>query len=115
MKHDPKKNELSERRLDRAAKHVTSLWFPINPDLLATIRANFESGIYDREPAALLDTLKKDFALFTFIVKKLVSIASQEGVRSAILDNPAVVLCCINCLPNSLTAEIYCPKFLHSE
>lgn len=88
MKEKSTKNEVASRRLDRAAKHVTTLWFPINPAVLNSIKEGFERGIYDEDPASLLEALKKDFALFTFIVKSLVPIATSERLNSTIQDNP---------------------------
>lgn len=92
MKEKGTKNELSDRRLDRAAKHVTSLWFPINPTVLDSIREGFKRGDYDKDPDSLLEALKKDFALFTLIVKNLMPIASSEGVSSAVKNNPTQLI-----------------------
>jgi hypothetical protein len=92
MKTPPDKKDFSERRLDKASKHVSSLWFPINPKTLASLRENFAKKRYDKSPDALLDDLKKDFALFTFVVKELIPIAINERVDEKIIHNPAELL-----------------------
>jgi hypothetical protein len=87
---DPK--DFSERRLERASKHVATLWFPINPQVLTTMREKFVKGAYDHSPGLLLEDLKKDFALFTFLVKELIPIATAERVANTIVHNPAELL-----------------------
>jgi hypothetical protein len=84
--------EFSRRRLDKATKHVSSLWFPINPTVLTSIRDEFKKGTYEKHPDRLLEDLKKDFALFTFIVKELSSIAAAERFTSASAHNPAELI-----------------------
>ncbi len=84
--------DFSERRLEKATKHVASLWFPINPQTLAVIRAEFNAGTYERNSERLLDDLKKDFALFTFLVKELAPIATAEHVSPLIVENPAELI-----------------------
>jgi hypothetical protein len=84
--------DFSERRLEKATKHVSSLWFPINPQTLTSIREEFGSGTYDRDPERLLEDLKKDFALFTFLVKELSPIATAEQVSPSIVQNPAELI-----------------------
>jgi hypothetical protein len=85
-------NQFSERRLDKATKHVTNLWFPINPSILEEIRERFRNGAFDDRIEALLEALKKDFALFTFIVKELMPVASNERVPRDVTNNPAELL-----------------------
>jgi hypothetical protein len=85
-------DKFSVRRLDRASKHVASLWFPINPEVLASIRKKLALGAYKEQPGNLFDDLKQDFALFTFIVKELVALASKQNVEVHILNNPAELI-----------------------
>jgi hypothetical protein len=82
----------SERRLEKAYKHVSSLWFPINPNHLAMIRDNFNKGSYDNDPDRLFHDLKHDFALFTYIVKELMPLAAQERIEPRIIHNPAALI-----------------------
>jgi hypothetical protein len=84
--------KFSVRRLDRASKHVSSLWFPINPEVLDSIRKKVADGTYQEQPGNLFEDLKQDFALFTFIVKELVAIASKQNVDARILNNPAELI-----------------------
>jgi hypothetical protein len=92
MKQGKTTNEHSERRLDKASKHVTSLWFPVNPDTLAAIREHFAKGTFTQDPERLLDMLKTDFALFTFLVKELVPVAIEHKMSNDIVNNPIELL-----------------------
>jgi hypothetical protein len=82
----------SSRRLDRASKHVSSLWFPINIEVLTKIRHQLCNGTYATKPELLFEDLKQDFALFTFIVKELNVIATKEGIDPQIVHNPVALL-----------------------
>jgi hypothetical protein len=88
MKSYAMHEKFSTRRLDRASKHVSSLWFPINLEVLGSIRQNVQNGSYSDVPQQLFEDLKRDFALFTFVVKELVTIAAQGQVDPRILNNP---------------------------
>ncbi len=92
MKQGKTTNEHSERRLDKASKHVTSLWFPVNPDTLAAIREHFATGTFTRDPERLFDMLKTDFALFTFLVKELVPVAIEHKMSNEVVNNPMELL-----------------------
>lgn len=81
-------NVSSDKRLDRAVNHVSTLWFPINPSVLKTIREGLDEGRYTEDITPLIDELKKDFALFTYVVKELVSQASKESVPTSVSSNP---------------------------
>lgn len=84
--------EPSEKRLDRAAGHVNTHWFPVNPSVLATVRQGLEDGAYDLDISFLIQELKSDFALFTYCVKELVSAGVKEGISPAILSHPIKLL-----------------------
>jgi hypothetical protein len=92
MKHGKPTNEHSERRLDKASKHVTTLWFPVNPETLASIRRHFAKGTFNSDPERLFDMLKTDFALFTFLVKELVPVATEQKMSNEIINNPMELL-----------------------
>lgn len=72
------KGDTNSRRIDRALQHVSKPWFPMNPDVLKRVREGLEQKIYDNNMEGLLEELKSDFALFTFVVKEL----SQKAVLS---------------------------------
>lgn len=78
----------SDKRLDRAVHHVSALWFPINPSVLKTIREGLENGNYGSDLSPLIDELKRDFALFTYVVKELIPIATKENVPASTSSNP---------------------------
>jgi hypothetical protein len=85
-------DNFSARRLDRASKHVSSLWFPINLEVLTGLRRRLHDGTYASKPELLFEDLKQDFALFTFIVKELNSLANKEGLDPQIVNNPVALL-----------------------
>lgn len=68
------------RRLDRAVRHVTQMWFPFNPKSLERIRTSIVDGRYDLEIDSLIDDLKSDPALFSYCIKELSRIARDEKV-----------------------------------
>jgi hypothetical protein len=72
------KGDTNSRRIDRALQHVSKPWFPMNPDVLKRVREGLEQKTYESNMDALLEELKSDFALFTFVVKEL----SQKAVLS---------------------------------
>lgn len=68
------------RRLDRACRHVSDLWFPADQKLLAKLRGVLDT---DESPAALdasLELLEGDFSLFMYAMKELLSILAREGI-----------------------------------
>lgn len=76
------------RRIERALQHVVRPWFPINQDVLTSIRKNLDEGSYTSTPQQLLNDLKADFALFTFVVKELGILGMQEKIPQKILNSP---------------------------
>jgi hypothetical protein len=78
----------SDKRLLRAAKHVTSHWFPINPEVLSAIKNGFNDGSLTEDIEGVLTLLKKDFALFTFVTKELLPIAEKRGAPATLRANP---------------------------
>jgi hypothetical protein len=87
-----KSDRQDNRRIERALQHVVRPWFPINQDVLTTIRANLDSDVYATTPPQLLNDLKGDFALFTFVVKELGIQAMQQKIDSKILNNPVELI-----------------------
>jgi hypothetical protein len=83
-----KSGSSDNRRIERALQHVVRPWFPINQDVLTAIRNNIDSGAYTAAPQQLLNDLKGDFALFTFVVKELGILGMQEKIDAKILNNP---------------------------
>jgi len=87
------KNDGSDnRRIERALQHVVRPWFPINQDVLTSIRKNLEDGAYATAPHHLLNDLKGDFALFTFVVKELGILGMQEKIEKKVLNNPVELI-----------------------
>jgi hypothetical protein len=87
------KNDGSDnRRIERALQHVVRPWFPINQDVLTLIRKNLDEGSYSSAPQQLLNDLKADFALFTFVVKELGILGMQEKLDGKIRNNPVELI-----------------------
>lgn len=82
------KGDSNSRRIDRALQHVSKPWFPMNPDVLKRVREGLDSGTYDTNFDLLLNELKTDFALFTFLVKELSQKAVLENVPPTVISNP---------------------------
>lgn len=86
------KGDANSRRIDRALHHVSKPWFPMNPDVLKRVREGLEQGIYEADFDVLLEELKGDFALFTFVVKELSQRAVVSEQSSSIIGNPIKLL-----------------------
>ena len=82
------KSDGSDRRIDRALQHVVRPWFPINQDVLAIVRKGLSDNSYQKEASKLLNDLKSDFALFTYVVKELGIQGMTEKLEPKILNNP---------------------------
>ena len=82
------KSDGSDRRIDRALQHVVRPWFPINQDVLAIVRKGLSDNSYQKEASKLLNDLKSDFALFTYVVKELGIQGMTENLEPKILNNP---------------------------
>ena len=80
------------RRIERALQHVVRPWFPINQDVLTNIRSKLDSGAYASSQVDLLNDLKGDFALFTFVVRELGIQAMQQKIDAKILNNPVELI-----------------------
>ena len=77
-----------DRRIDRALQHVVRPWFPMNDEVLKTVRSKLDSGSYAADGQELIDDLKGDFALFTFVVREFGILGMQQKIEQAILNNP---------------------------
>jgi hypothetical protein len=73
-------------------QHVVRPWFPINQDVLTSIRKKLDDGTYASAPQELLNDLKGDFALFTFVVKELGILGMQERIDAKVLNNPVELI-----------------------
>ena len=82
------KSDGSDRRIDRALQHVVRPWFPINQDVLTIVRKGLNDNSYQKDPSKLLNDLKSDFALFTYVVKELGIQGMTEKLEAKILNNP---------------------------
>ena len=82
----------SNRRLTKALAHVNNLWFPFNPAVLTQLENGFKEGTFSKDGDDLLNVLKQDFALFTYLIKELIPVASGQHVTPRIMCNPVELL-----------------------
>ncbi len=82
----------TERRLQRAIQHTSQHWFPINPEVLHSIREGLDSGAFELDIAFLITSLKQDFALFTYCIKELLPMATRQGAPSTVSSDPIKLL-----------------------
>jgi hypothetical protein len=82
----------TDRRLQRAIQHTSQHWFPINPEVLYSIREGLDSGAFELDLTFLITSLKQDFALFTYCIKELLPIATRQGASSQICSDPIQLL-----------------------
>lgn len=80
------------KRLQRATEHVTSMWFPFNMKVVKSIREKHGQGIYENDTGLLIEDLRTDFALFSFVVKQLLPQAREAGLPQKSLQNPIALL-----------------------
>jgi len=86
------KGDANSRRIDRALHHVSKPWFPMNPDVVKRVRDGIDQKTFDNNFEALLDELKSDFALFTYIVKELSQKAVLSEQARSIIGNPIALV-----------------------
>lgn len=82
------KGDANSRRVDRAMHHVSKPWFPMNHLVLKRVRDGLAHNTFANNFDALLDELKSDFALFTFIVKELSHRAMLSQDARPFINNP---------------------------
>ncbi len=85
-------DNLTDRRLNRAVAHVNTLWFPFNPAVVRSLEHGFQQNLFQQDPEQLLEVLKHDFALFTYVIKELIPLASESRVSSSVICNPIELL-----------------------
>jgi hypothetical protein len=80
------------RRIDRACKHVSDLWFPADPGLVSRLRNTLAK---DPSPSSIdetLEILSGDYSLYIFALKELVKILGDEGVAVSEIPSPREIL-----------------------
>lgn len=81
-----------QRRLDKAVRHVSDLWFPVNSELLMRIQRGLREGIYDLDLDFLLDEVRSDFALYTYCLKETTRRARDAGRPLPLTADPKSLL-----------------------
>jgi len=76
-------NAAVEENIERAFRHVSSGWLPVQQDVLDKVRKQLDEGRYDSNRNSLTDDLKEDFALYMYCLRELSVLAEAESVRQA--------------------------------
>lgn len=79
------------KRLERARQHVSSMWIPVNPNVLSKIQNGIAEGRYDLGYEFLVDDLKADLGLFFFCLRELSNLLQRENIPFS-LSRPAELL-----------------------
>ncbi len=80
------------RRIDRACRHVSDLWFPANPRMLSELRDVLSDDSREAPLDAALDILEGDFSLFMFAMKEVLRMVSAEGIALPDFASPREIL-----------------------
>lgn len=87
---DPK--SFSEKRLERATRHVVDLWFPPNPEVLKRIKTGLEDGSYELDISFLISEIKSDFSIFVYCLRQLGTMLKEQGLKPPAGLNPVEML-----------------------
>jgi hypothetical protein len=66
------------RRVDDTISHLSSNWFPVNPDLLKLVKEKTKGGIYSRDRDELVNDVKQDPALFVYCARNLKNLSKDS-------------------------------------
>ncbi len=77
------------RHLELAVQHCSQAWFPVNPSVLKQIQESLGKGVYESSKHRLLQDLKQDFALFTYVTKKIIGRKRAFGAQDPAGGTPA--------------------------
>jgi len=72
-------DKLQEARLERAARHVSDYWIPVNPALVTKVQKGLRSGYYDNRIEELLGDIRSDLSLFAGSLGKLAEMIHDRG------------------------------------
>jgi hypothetical protein len=82
----------AERRINRACRYVTDLWFPANPQLVSKLRTTLEQGPDQTRLEDSLLLVEEDFSLFMYALKETAKLLSDEGVAIPKGSSPSEIL-----------------------
>lgn len=88
MERNEREKLLSARRLERACRYVSDLWFPVNEALLERVQRDLDAGRYDENLPQLSRDLRADPALFTWCLKELMRVLRDEPRESTQYKSP---------------------------
>jgi len=78
--------ERASRHLNRAAVNANKSWIPCNPRILKEICDKFSAQSYTSKPDNLVNDIKKDLGVFTYCVKRLAELVTQDAENSYAID-----------------------------
>ena len=74
-------NAAVEENIERAFRHVSSGWLPVQREVLEKVRKQLDDGRYNSNRAVLTEDLKEDFALYMYCLRELSALVETETVR----------------------------------
>ena len=97
----------TQRRLQRALRHVSDYWIPPNPKTLNKIQEGLRRGAYELDLGFLIQDLKSDLALFTYCIKELTTNPRYNQHRDQSKSDPIDLLhsAGIRCLRDILNTD----------
>lgn len=81
-----------EKRLERATRHVSDYWLPVNPNQLIKVSNGLRDGLYEGDISLLINDLKGDYALFTSCLRSLVEMMKEEDSPLPASSRPSELL-----------------------
>ena len=91
MTDSAKLRDRTDRRLERAARHVSELWIPANADFIKQFRDRLGTGEFGSDIERVIGELRKDVSGFLFCVGEISKQARASGVSADLL-NPVDVI-----------------------
>lgn len=82
----------TERRVTRACRYVSDLWFPADPQLVSRLRKTLESGTEQTRLEDSLLLVEEDFSLFMYALKEMSKLLSKEGIKIPQKSSPSEIL-----------------------
>ena len=82
----------ASRYIRAAYSFVSEQWLPINPEVVSKIQRSLSQGKYSDDVVALIGDIKRDAALYTFCVKRLVELIQEALPDDTISVTPTELL-----------------------
>jgi len=71
-----------EENIERAFRHVSTGWLPVQQSVLQKVRSQLKQGAYFKNKPLLAEDLKEDFALYMYCLRELSATVQRESEQS---------------------------------